>query len=134
MPDEKPKKFLPSNWKAIVGLYGGLPVLGFAISTMWHLVMGYGAEITKLQADVKILQDTNAQWATLAEVHKRQQEMEIPIGVVMWLLEHGKIKETEKPTDIAIKIPRLEPINVEDFRRLQEERFRPPVAAAQMKR
>lgn len=139
MPEQKVQEDKENNkpfwtdWKAAAVLIS-LPVLGFMLSTIWHLVMGYGAEIASLKAEVKILQDANAQWATLAEVQHRQQEMEVPVGIVMWLLEHGKIKETDKPSDVAIKIPRLESVSVEDFRRIQEERFRTPVSAAQMRR
>jgi len=131
--DERPRKFFLSDWKNALGILS-LPVMGFALSTIWHLVMGYGTEIASLKMDVENLKNTNAQWATLAEVQRRQQEMEVPVGIVMWLLEHGKIKETDKPSDVAIKIPRLESVSVEDFRRIQEERFRAPVSAAQMKR
>jgi hypothetical protein len=112
-----------SGWKrkAVVGL-ASLPAFGLAGNFVWNSVIEYGKEINNLKTEVEKLKNTNSQWTALADHESRIRQMEPQMGIVMWLLEHGKIKEVEKTTDVPLRIPRLEAINVDDFKKYHDER------------
>lgn len=117
---------------AIVGLFS---VISWGVSYIWNASIENGNKISELKEKVKSLEDTTrSQWSALTEHENRIRQTELQCSVVMWLLEHGKIKEVEKVTDTPLRVPRLEFISPEDFKKLHEEKSKAASLQLQMQK
>lgn len=122
MSDDTAVKKMPTFLKNTLAL-AAMGLIGFMGKHVWSTIADLEKANDDLRMEVERLKNSQAQWATLAELHHKVQEMEVNNRIMIWLLEHGKIAEVKKLDDKPLAVPKLDPVSPEDYRKIMEQKY-----------
>ncbi len=124
MPDEKrdEKKEMSGSVKSVLATVSA-GLIAWAASMIWSGFDRIAQSQQAIDSRLRKLEESDAKWGTLAEMDRKLREYEIQAGIVRWLLEHGKFAEVAKPSDVPLRLPKIEAVDPEEYRKIQQQRF-----------